>query len=41
MESPKVKLKTIDNIVFEVPVNILQKVKLISYLLDEAREEKK
>ena len=41
MESKKVKLKTIDNIIFDVPVDILKKVKLISDLLDEAREENK
>ena len=41
MESKKVKLKTIDNIIFDVPIDILQKVKLISDLLDEAREEDK
>ena len=41
MESKKVKLKTIDNIIFDVPIDILQKVKLISDLLDEGREEDK
>ena len=40
MESQKVQLKSSDNIIFEVPVDILQKAKLFSDLLDEACEEK-
>ena len=40
MESKKIKLKTSDNIIFDVPVDILKKVKLISDLLYEACEEK-
>ena len=40
MESKKVQLKTKDNKIFEVPVDILQKAKLFSDLLDEACEEK-
>ena len=41
MESQKVQLKSSDNVIFEVPVDILQKAKLLSDLLDEAREEDK
>ena len=40
MESQKVQLKSSDNIIFEVPIDILQKAKLFSDLLDEACEEK-
>ena len=40
MESKKVQLKSSDNKIFEVPVDILQKAKLFSDLLDEACEEK-
>ena len=39
MESKKVKLKSIDKKIFEVPLDILKKVKLISYLLKEAIED--
>ena len=39
MESPKIKLKSVDNIIFEVPVDILKKVKLISDILDESSKE--
>ena len=41
MESQKVQLKSSDNVIFEVPVDILQKAKLLSDLLYEASEEKK
>ena len=40
MESQKVQLKSSDNVIFEVPVDILQKAKLLSDLLYEASEEK-
>ena len=40
MESQKVQLKSSDNVIFEVPVDILQKAKLLSDLLYEACEEK-
>ena len=40
MESEKVQLKTKDNKIFEVPVDILKKAKLISESLDEAYEKK-
>ena len=40
MESQKVQLKSSDNKIFEVPVDILKKAKLISELLDEASEGK-
>ena len=40
MESKKVQLKSSDNKIFEVPVDILKKAKLISESLDEASEEK-
>ena len=40
MESKKVQLKSSDNVIFEVPVDILQKAKLLSDLLYEASEEK-
>ena len=40
MESQKVQLKSSDNIIFEVPVDILQKANLLSDLLYEACEEK-
>ena len=41
MESKKVQLKSSDNKIFEVPVDILKKAKLISESLDEAYEKKK
>ena len=40
MESKKVQLKSSDNKIFEVPVDILKKAKLISESLDEASEGK-
>ena len=40
MESKKVQLKSSDNKIFEVPVDILKKAKLISESLDEAYEKK-
>ena len=41
MSSNKVKLKSIDNKIFEVPVYILRKVKLIAEFVDQACEEKR
>ena len=41
MQSNKVKLKSIDNKIYKVPVDILQKVKLISDFVDQASEENK
>ena len=41
MSSNKVKLKSIDNKIFEVPVYILRKAKLIAEFVDQACEEKK
>ena len=41
MSSNKVKLKTIDNKIFEVPVHILRKAKLISGMIDQASDENK
>ena len=39
MSCNKVKLKTIDNILFEVPIDILRKVKLISEIVEQASDE--
>ena len=41
MASNRVKLKSIDNKIFEVPVYILRKVKLISDFIDQACDEGK
>ena len=41
MSCNKVKLKTIDNKIFEVPVHILRKAKLISGMIDQASDENK
>ena len=41
MQSNKVKLKSVDNKIYKVPVDILQKVKLISDFVDQASEENK
>ena len=41
MSCNKVKLKTIDNKIFEVPVHILRKAKLISGLVEQASDENK
>ena len=41
MSCNKVKLKTIDNKIFEVPVHLLRKVKLISGMIDQASDENK
>ena len=41
MESNKVKLKCSDNKIFDVSVDILQKVNLISDIVDQASEEDK
>ena len=39
MSANKIKLKTIDNKIFEVPIHILRKVKLISGMLEQASDE--
>ena len=39
MSCNKVKLKTIDNKLFEVPIDILRKVKLISEIVEQASDE--
>ena len=41
MSFKKVKLKSIDNKIFEVPIDILRKVKLISRIVEQARDEGK
>ena len=41
MSLKKVKLKSIDNKIFEVPIDILRKVKLISGIVEQARDEGK
>ena len=41
MASNRVKLKSIDNKIFEVPIYILRKVKLISDFIDQASDEGK
>ena len=41
MQCSKVKLKSLDNKIFKVPVDILQKVNLISDIVDQASEEDK
>ena len=39
MSYNKVKLKTIDNKIFDVPIDILRKAKLISEIVDQASDE--
>ena len=39
MSSKKIKLKTIDNKIYEVPIHLLRKVKLISGMLEQASDE--
>ena len=39
MEPKKIKLKSIDNQIFEVPVDICYKAKLISNIVDQASDE--
>ena len=41
MSHKKVKLKTIDNKIYEVPIDILRKCKLISGLVEQASDESK
>ena len=41
MNPIKVKLKSIDNKIFEVPIILLKKVKLISGIVEQASDEKK
>ena len=41
MNPIKVKLKSIDNKIFEVPIGLLKKVKLISGIVEQASDEKK
>lgn len=41
MSSRKVRLKTIDNQILEVPIDILKKAKLISGMVEQASEENK
>ena len=41
MSNKKVKLKSIDNKIYEVPIDILRKVKLISGLVEQASDEGK
>ena len=41
MSLKKVKLKSIDNKIFEVPIDILRKAKLISGLVEQASDESK
>ena len=41
MNPIKVKLKSIDNKIFEVPIGLLKKVKLISGIIEQASDEKK
>ena len=41
MQCSKVKLKSLDNKIYKVPVDILQKVNLISDIVDQASEEDK
>ena len=41
MNPIKVKLKSIDNKIFEVPIDLLKKVKFISGIVEQASEEKK
>ena len=41
MSYKKVKLKTIDNKIYEVPIDILRKCKLISGLVEQASDESK
>ena len=41
MNPIKVKLKSIDNKIFEVPIDILKKVNFISGIVEQASEEKK
>ena len=39
MSSKTIKLKTIDNKIYEVPIHLLRKVKLISGMLEQASDE--
>ena len=39
MEPKKIKLKSIDNQIFEVPVDICHKAKLISNIVDQASDD--
>ena len=41
MSSNKVKLKSIDNKIFEVPIEILRKAKLISGMIDQESDDNK
>ncbi len=41
MSSKTIKLKTIDNKIYEVPIDILRKCKLISGLVEQASDESK